>query len=274
MLEDWIKKVRVGTSGFSFPDWAKTFYPAGLPRDLWLRYYSSIFNSLELNTTFYAIPERERIERMVVRLPENFEMLVKIPQNITHRHLSRREMKSELSKLDESLTPAFEKGIIVGYIAQFPESFKPSEHNREVLMDIIEFIRGQKFFEFRNILWQTDETLSILRENEIGWVIPDVPKIERLTQSQPIITCPYAYVRLHGRNKQNWYSSEKDRYDYLYSDDELTQIIELVKELSMRDTEKVFVFFNNCHMGKAARNAIKFCEMLGLHKPKKGLFDI
>ena len=257
-----------------FPDWARTFYPAGLPRDFWLRYYSSIFNTLELNTTFYAIPSRKQIERMVARLPKDFEMLVKIPQTVTHRHLPENEMKSELQKLGENLAPADERGIIGGYLAQFPESFKPSGHNREILMNIIEFIRGQKFFEFRNALWQSDNTLKTLRENNVGWVVPDVPKIERLTQPQPIITCPYGYVRLHGKNEQNWYSNDKDRYDYLYSDDELTIIEELVKELSARDSKKIFIFFNNCHMGKAARNAIKFCEMLGLRTPKKGLFDI
>jgi len=260
-------KLRVGTSGFAFPDWAKRFYPKGLKQEYRLKYYLQFFNILELNTTFYAIPSQDRIKNLVAQLPKDFELIVKMPQTITHHYPSKSILISEIAKLTDAVSSADESGVLDGFLAQFPVSFRPNQSTHELVENILDLVPGQKYLEFRNKQWQNSDTQKLLTTHGAGWVIPDVPAIAELTKFEPILTCSKAYIRLHGRNKQNWYSSEADRYDYLYDDSEFSELIEISKVLLNMGAEKVFIFFNNCHMGQAPENALQFAKKMGLIEP-------
>ena len=269
-MENLRKILRVGTSGFSFPDWAKTFY-RGIPRDMWLKYYVSLFDSLELNTTFYAIPPAERIEGIVRQLPQNFSLTVKVPKAITHDRPRGAQFEATRRKFAESILPAREGPAFEGLLFQFPVGFVRTPHNTDYVRRILDSFDGKKFLEFRHRSWRCDEVLSLLEEYGAGWVIPDVPDIPELTGPEPVFIGGEAYIRLHGRNRQNWYGSSGDRYDYLYSDGEIDWVIDLAKSLVGRRARRVFVFFNNCHGGKAAHNALKMLEKLGLYTPPSSL---
>ncbi len=269
-MTDWRGKIRVGTSGFSFPDWAKTFY-RGVPRDLWLKYYVSLFNSLELNTTFYAVPPPERIERIVAQLPRNFSLTIKAPRKLTHERSSPSEFLARVAEFERAIAPARRSPVFEGILFQFPVSFIPGRQNLDHLRRLMESIDGKKFFEFRHSGWMDRKVLEFLQNYNAGWVIPDVPDIDDLTKPEPILTSDDGYIRLHGRNRENWYASDRDRYDYLYSNSQIDWIMDLVRTLVDRGAKKVFVFFNNCHAGKAAYNALQMMEKLGLYTPPAAL---
>ena len=267
------KDIFVGTSGYYFNDWAKNFYPRGLKRDLWLRYYTNFFNSLELNTTFYAIPDVRRMEEMAKKLPEEFNLHIKLPGTITHRRdVSTTEICSIMKNFSDAISPLVGKGIVAGYLAQFPVSFKLNDENLSSLLHIIKISPEPLFVEFRNKNWLDEKIIDIFRENNVGWVIPDAPQIHNLMPDEIIATSDVGYIRLHGRNEKNWYSKEEDRYDYFYSDEELEEIFKISEQLFHRGVKKVFVYFNNCHRGQAAINAKKFAELIGILPEENKLF--
>ncbi len=265
-------KIFVGTSGYVFPDWAGTFYPRGLRRELWLRYYIEHFKSLELNTTFYAIPEAKRMADMARKFPDDFNLHIKLPQKITHeRGIDIDVVKAVIDRFISSVKPFAEKGILRGYLAQFPFSFRPTRENERFFLAAASLCPRPLFVEFRNKQWLSEATMRRLADEGIGWVVPDVPDVEGLMPNTPILTTGVGYIRLHGRNKVDWYSSERDRYNYAYSDDELSDIFNLARSLIEKGAKKVFVYFNNCHFGRAAVNAKKFAQMLGLLPPEQRL---
>ncbi len=260
----------IGTSGYFFPDWYGTFYPKGLKRDLWLKYYAMHFQALELNTTFYAIPKQDVIEKLINQVPENFQLIIKTPQVLTHREASSEDIRTISQKFQNSISPAIEKGIFNGYLIQFPESFYPNRTNFKRVVSIAEFLSGPLFIEFRNILWKNQNNLKFMKDNRISWVIPDSPRLGKLMTNKPIITTDKSYLRLHGRNNKTWYG-KGNRYDYSYSNEEMLEIFDLVKLLSSRSRD-VYVFFNNCHNGQAAMNAIKLSKLFGATFPQQELF--
>jgi len=261
------QNIFVGTSGYVFPDWAGTFYPRGLERDLWLRYYIEFFSALELNTTFYAIPSLDDMERMASRLPENYHLHIKIPQTLTHhKELTQSEVEHQLKNLSGAVVPLQEKGVVKGFLAQFPISFKNDYSNTEFLKRLLAVLPKPVFIEFRNAQWLDAKVEKLLNDNNAGWVIPDAPNLQNLTQSKPVMTGDTGYIRLHGRNAKDWYSKakDKDRYNYSYPDDELDEIMNIAKALIHKGGKKVYVYFNNCYHGQAAANARMFAEMMGL----------
>ena len=155
--------IYIGTSGYFFPDWSKTFYPKGLSQRLWLRYYVMHFPALELNSTFYAIPPQERIEKLVSQLPDDFVLTVKVPRSITHEESSKKELSNYILELENAIAPAKDKQVFKGFLAQFPVSFRFSRKNFEKLKAIVEALTRPLFVEFRNSSWRNTR-----RENTGG----------------------------------------------------------------------------------------------------------
>ena len=108
-----------------------------------------------------------------------------------------------------------------------------------------------------------EKTFGLLRANGIGYCAVDEPPLERLMPFVNAVTSDIAYLRLHGRN-MNWFKvSAGERYNYLYSDDELAKFIPEIEKIS-GNSKKAYIFFNNCHIGFAARNAQRMKELLGM----------
>ncbi|HWN81393.1 MAG TPA: DUF72 domain-containing protein [Candidatus Udaeobacter sp.] len=255
------RQILVGTSGWSFPDWIGRFYPLGLPRTDMLGYYAEHFPIVEVNSTYYRIPPPAVTEQMARKTPPGFRFTVKGPHELTHE---QRLDPEAMAAFRECLLPLAESGKLDGVLLQFPWSFRPGPASWELLGGARRAIADVPLtIEFRHEGWAQPSTFNRLRELDLGYCVVDEPKLPGLMPPLVETTSPIGYVRFHGRNSQNWWAREggRDRYDYLYSDAELREWTVKIHELAQR-AEKVYVFFNNCHAGQAARNAALMQELL------------
>jgi len=255
-------RIVVGTSGYSFADWVGTFYPKGTRKGDMLGYYSKHFGCVEVNSTYYRIPHPVVLRRMEEKTPPGFEFVIKANQEMTHK--GSKDPALYTGFLD-AIQPVVEAGKFQGVIAQFPWGFKRSQEN----LDHLKFVKDQfrdstLFVEFRNRSWITEEVFEELEHSGIAYCSVDEPRFGSLVPPIARLTSDLGYVRLHGRNAKNWWGrGGGDRYDYLYSEDELKEWAAKIKTMS-RKAKKTFVFFNNCHAGQAARNASLMKDLLSL----------
>jgi uncharacterized protein YecE (DUF72 family) len=252
--------LKIGTSGYSFDDWIGVFYPEGIQKGKMLDYYCKFFDTVEINSTYYKIPNRSVFYHLSKKTPENFEFIVKLHQETTHK---REEGIKAVDDVKEGVMPILESGKLKGFLAQFPWSFKNTPDAKDYLIMIKDRCDEIPFFvEFRNAEWIQEETYKFFKKNQIGYCCVDEPKLKGLIPPQDISTTNIGYVRFHGRNAQSWWDSSKgDRYDYLYKEEELKEWLERIKNLG-KNTSKTYLFFNNCHQGNAVKNAKMFIEMI------------
>lgn len=264
--------IKIGTSGFSFPDWKGTIYPSGLKEKDMLLYYEKEMglNALEVNFTYYSLPSWKSFSSMSKKTSKGFEFVVKAYKGLTHeiRDKDTGEMinnKEIFEKFKYSLIPLIEDGKLACILAQFPYGFLPNRENIDYLNRFREEMEALPLvFEFRNKVWLREETFNFLEKKGIGFCIVDEPKLPRLMPYLPKATSEIGYFRFHGRNP-NWFNSPISvRYDYLYSEKELKEFIPDIKDISQK-TAKTLVFFNNCHAGSAAKNAIQMAKLLMDH---------
>ena len=261
--------LRVGTSGYSFPDWVGTAYPADVRPEGMLGYYERQlgFDCVELNFTYYRLPTVRTIAGIVRRTRPGFSLAVKSHKDMTHEITDEegglRDVRPTFGQFLDGLAPAMEAGRLACVLSQFPPWFAPCaqsldyiELSRELLGDVPLVV------EFRNRAWVSEETFAFLGERGISYAVVDEPRLPKLMPFEPRATGPVGYFRFHGRN-QNWFgASAEERYDYLYSDDELAGFVEPLREVEGL-TQVTYAFFNNCHAGSAARNATRMRQLLG-----------
>ncbi len=261
-MDDEEGSVAVGTSGYSFADWVGNFYPSGIRKGDMLKEYSRHFAVVEVNSTYYRIPHPIVLRRMEEKTPDGFEFVIKANQEMTHKQ-SRDPALYRTFK--DAIQPIIEAGKFSGIIAQFPWGFKHTPENRAHVGFLKEqFPEDPLFVEFRNSSWISEETFEELRQAEIGYCSVDEPNLRGLVPPVARVTAGQGYVRLHGRNAKTWWGrGGGDRYDYLYSEDELREWLRKIKDMSKK-ARKTFVFFNNCHAGQAAKNARLMKELLNL----------
>jgi uncharacterized protein YecE (DUF72 family) len=254
------RRILVGTSGYSFPDWVGPFYPLGLKRADMLPFYSERFPAVEVNSTYYRVPPPRVMAQMEEKTPPGFRFVVKAPQTLTHE---RRLDPAEIAGFRACLEPLAAAEKLDGVLLQFPWSFRPDRASRRLLAGARAALPDLPLWvEFRNASWAAPGTFEELRANGLGYCVVDEPGLPGLMPPVVELTAPAGYVRFHGRNAANWWGrGGGDRYDYLYSPPELTAWVAKIHDLARR-AEKVYVFFNNCHAGQAARNAQLMQELL------------
>ncbi|MFW6107476.1 MAG: DUF72 domain-containing protein [bacterium] len=250
--------IAVGTSGFRYADWRGRFYPDDLAEDQMLAYYARHFRTVELNFTYYGIPDPRVIERMVERTPEGFTFWAKANEATTHRR-----DRSAAPQFNDAVAPAREAGRLAGILFQFPYSFHNTQRNRRYLACLADdFPHDPLVVEFRNAQWAKDAALGFLRHHGLGYCCVDEPDLEGLMPRAAVATAPVAYVRFHSRDASKWYEGGgKERYNYLYGRDELEEWVPKTQKLAEK-AEDVYIFFNNCHAGHAAVNAEQFKQLL------------
>jgi uncharacterized protein YecE (DUF72 family) len=261
--------IKIGTSGFSFPDWKGTVYPEGIrERDMLSFYEKELgFNILEVNFTYYTLPSQKSLAAMSQKTSEDFEFVVKAFKGMTHEIWDREtgtriDNQETFNKFKYSLVPLIEEKKLACVLAQFPYGFFPNRENWGYLERFKEAMEDIPLvLEFRNQLWMKDQTFQFLGRNRIGFCIVDEPKLPQLMPYHPRATSDIGYFRFHGRNL-NWFNVPvKVRYDYLYNEGELREFIPDVKDIS-RKTAKTLIFFNNCYSGSAAKNAAQMAKLL------------
>jgi len=261
--------IRIGTSGFSFPDWKGPVYPLGIrERDMLSFYEKELgFNALEVNFTYYALPSQKSFAAMAQKTSKGFEFVVKSFKGMTHEIRDKKTgamiNNQEIFKnFKYSLAPLIEEGKLSCVLAQFPYGFFPNREN----LDYLERFKNEMsdislVFEFRNQGWFKEQTFQFLEKNGVGFCIVDEPKLQKLMPYIPRATSEIGYFRFHGRNP-NWFNVPmKVRYDYLYSEKELKEFIPGINDISQK-TSKTLVFFNNCYSGSAAKNAAQMARLL------------
>jgi len=250
--------VLVGTAGFKYDDWRGAFYPPALKDQDMLSYYASQFPVLELDYTYYSMPYRRTLETMGKKTPAGFEFCVKAHKSMTHEVTEERAAQQEtFDRFFDAMQPLVEQGKFGCLLAQFPWSFKPSEAARDYIARLPELCGGRNaVVEFRNNMWVGQETFDLLQKHGLGFCCVDEPRLRGLMPPVAEATSRTSYVRFHGRNAAKWWKHDvaSERYDYLYSKNELDEWLPKIESL-VEKTDKVYVLFNNCHEGKAATNA-------------------
>jgi len=248
----------VGTSGYSFKDWVGPFYPEGTRQREMFDLYVRHFPAVELNFTFYRMPNPQTLSALARKSPEGFEFWVKGNRAITHEGNA-----SAAREFLEGLTPLSEAGKLSGVLLQFPQSFHRTVETRKYLAGAIQQFESVPLaVEFRHCSWDHPSTVKGLSDRHVTLVIPDVPAIPSLYRTQPTATTETGYARLHSRDAEMWYAGAAERYDYRYTEDQMRAMLDDWASLADR-LDKVYTFFNNCHGGQAAANAQAFQRILG-----------
>jgi len=253
-------EVLVGTSGFSFDDWVGEVYPENIRKQDMLPYYENVlgFTTLEVNYTYYALPSKKTMESFLRRTSDSFSFIVKAYKGMTH----------EINDVTRTQYKMFKEGVsplgknLKALLFQFPYTFIPSQENIDYLKTLKEeFLDYRSIIEFRNARWFEDGHTDILAKLSFGCCVVDEPKLKGLLPFRPSLTSEIGYFRFHGRNRSWFREPVEVRYDYLYSEKELREFVKPIKNIAQR-AETTFVFFNNCHLGKAVKNAQTMKELL------------
>jgi uncharacterized protein YecE (DUF72 family) len=256
--------IYVGTCGFSYKDWLGRFYPAGMKAAEMLPYYARHFSAVEIDSSAYGVPQSRTVESMVRRTPDRFRFTFKAPQTITHPPDPRAlAVHGDAKLLAEALAPAAEAKKLGCVLLQFPNGFKPEGNRREYLARVVDaFGELAVVVEFRNVRWQSPQTMELLRELGAGYCNVDMPALEGLLHPSSEATAAVGYVRFHGRSgKTWWHGTNVTRYDYLYTEEELAPWADRIAEVEAQ-TRETYVYFNNHANGKAAKNAQMMEQLL------------
>lgn len=253
--------ILIGTSGFSFDDWIGDVYPPGTRKQDMLPYYVNKlgFKTLEVNYTYYAMPSRKTMESFARRTTTDFSFVVKAYKGITHD--IGDDIKGTCRLFREGIEPL--GANMKALLFQFPYMFLPTDENIGYLRKIRdEFAGYESVIEFRNSKWFEERYFDLLKELSLGFCVVDEPKLKGLMPFTPVLTSRTGYFRFHGRNRA-WFREPVDvRYDYLYSEKELKTFVQPIADVASKADGTTFVFFNNCHAGKAAKNALMMIELL------------
>ncbi|MFC2171480.1 DUF72 domain-containing protein [Acidobacteriota bacterium] len=257
-------QLRIGPAGWSYRDWEGIVYPKGQGKDK-LSSLASIFETIEINNTFYRIPGPRDAESWVCRTEgyKNFRFTVKLNRRFTH---SREECdNSALAQFLEGIKPLMVADRLGAILIQFPWSVKYNERELKRIQGLIEACKEYPcVLEFRHESWGCEEVYTCLRNMGAGWCNIDQPGLRQCLGMTSIATSTCAYVRLHGRNSKDWFrdgAGRDARYNYLYNEDQLAEWCTVIRELTSKSAD-VFVICNNHFRGKAVCNALQLKGML------------
>jgi len=251
--------IHFGIAGWSYKDWKGTVYPADAStRFDELSYLINFFDVIELNNTFYRIPESKMVESWARRVEQNprFRFTVKIFQGFTHEQ--KKIESDEVALFLRSLEPLGKNNRLGALLAQYPTSFRftPENFHRLIAMTK-EFQDYPVVVEFRHRSWVDEAVRKELMALQLNYCNVDEPMFRHHVKPSAYVTGPVGYVRLHGRNYASWYSGKRDeRYDYLYSEKELDQWIPRIQEMD-KVAKDVYVIGNNHFRGQAPANILQ-----------------
>ena len=286
--KDKAGRVLVGTASWSDPGFVERWYPKGMQPGERLGWYAQYFEMVEVNSTFYSVPDPRMVERWCRNTPEGFIFDVKLPQLVS-RHSTpakflppsmRREAEID-AKGKVTLTPALEESMIDfflrsmsilrregklgAFLLQLSPAFSPRKHELAELEQLIGlFGEDSLAIEFRNRNWaagdQLRSTIDFLHKHKVSFVNVDAPSADHFTIMPPdldeITNSSVAYLRLHGRNAKAYLTGKTvaARFNYDYSDKEIEEVAQRARKLG-KDADEVHVVFNNNALDYAPRAA-------------------
>jgi uncharacterized protein YecE (DUF72 family) len=269
----------IGTSGWSYPrgegKWTGVFYPKGVKGRSELEFYSRFFNTVEINSSFYRPPTPEMSKGWAERTPEGFFFTAKAWQKFTHprmfEDMSGKDSAPGQKDYDEfkkGIDPLMEAGKFGSLLFQFPPSFKADALDQEKLEGyLIRFREYPLAIEFRHRSWsdREKEIKDTLDTLSVAWAYIDEPKFASSIQQTLPEKSTRTYLRFHGRNREKWWDKNagEQRYNYLYSQEELFPYAEFIKSKREAPKTTTYAFFNNHFGGNAVANAMQLKLMVG-----------
>ncbi|MFO7923039.1 MAG: DUF72 domain-containing protein [Bacteroidales bacterium] len=232
----------IGCSGYNYPEWKEVFYPEDLSEDQWLKYYSSHFNTVEINNTFYSFPKEPYLKKWLKETPDEFRFSIKANRYFTH--LKKLKIDEQfIERLDEfskTLNAVSKKVDCI--LWQLPGNLhkdidKLKAFCRKLNHEI------EHVIEFRHASWFDKAVYNVLRDEDVTYCIISGPN--GLPEDQ-VVTSKVVYMRFHG--KSTW-------YNYLYTDSELKEWKKRFDKLS--GVKSLYIYFNNDQHGNAVKNAGK-----------------
>ncbi|MGZ8842250.1 MAG: DUF72 domain-containing protein [Pyrinomonadaceae bacterium] len=260
------RDILIGPAGWSYADWRGRVYPenAGSKFDT-LALVAKYFDTAEINSSFYHPPTPETARSWLRRIEHNpdFVFTAKLYRAFTHE---RGKATVEDEKLyRDGIDPLMRAGKLGAVLIQFPWSFKNERDERIYLNELVERFKDYPLVvELRHESWNNPRLLQTLEDLGVGLCDIDQPQFANSIKPSAEVTSPIGYIRLHGRNYQNWFREEAnvvERYDYLYSHDELDPWLERIKQVADK-AKQTFVITNNHARGQSLVNAFEILAQL------------
>lgn len=241
-----MRPVRIGCSGWNYAHWRERVYPKGLPQRRWLEHYATLFDTVEVNNTFYRLPKREAVVSWVDGSPPDFLFSVKASRYLTHvKRL--QDLKSGVARFYERIEPLARSPKMGPVLWQLPPTFRRDDER--LARALAGLPPGRHCFEFRHETWFVPETYACLRAHGVALVVGDHPA--RPWQAHEP-TADWTFIRFHyGHRGRNGNYSEREL-------DEWAARIE-----GWRERGEVYAYFNNDWEGYAVRNALGLLSRLG-----------
>ncbi len=228
----------VGTSGYSYPKWKGSFYPKKFPQQEMLNYYAERFSTVEINNTFYKMPDAKSMEALAAKVPNSFRFAIKAPQAITHfkRLQNVEEQTAQLLQATAALKKR--QGPL---LFQLPPNFKKDLPRLAAFLKLLPK-RIKSAFEFRHPSWLDQETFDCLQKNSCAWCVADV---DDDVEASLVNTAGWGYVRLRREN-----------YD-------VPHLKKWIKKIRSQPWNETYVFFKHEDTGTGPQFAARFLELLG-----------
>ena len=259
-------KIRIGPAGWSYKDWEGTVYPQkpGAKFDP-LEYLARFFDTIEINSSFYRPFTASTAKSWARRVAaaKDFLFTAKIHRVFTHER--GKDTAEDEKQVREGMDTLANAGKLGAVLLQFPWSFKNTDDDRFYLAKLLERFNDYPLvLEIRHSSWNNPQIYEWLEEVGVGICNVDQPLFARSIKPAAVTTAQIGYVRLHGRNYQDWFREKAprdDRYNYLYSLDELEPWITRIKEIASK-TKESYVITNNHFRGQAVVNALEIKSTL------------
>ncbi|HEY4270596.1 MAG TPA: DUF72 domain-containing protein [Candidatus Udaeobacter sp.] len=289
-------RILIGTASWSDLGFVERWYPKKMPAGERLSWYAQQFELVEVNSTFYSVPEPRMVERWCAVTPDDFTFDVKLHQFFSFHSTPAKLLPPDLQSraetdakgkvkptpdMQEALLKSFLRGTAIFRAAgkmgvlllQLSPAFSPRKHQLSELQSLIEMLRGYELaIEFRNRNWAIDDqlqsTIDFVRKHDAIFVNVDTPASDHFTvmpsELDEVTNPNVAYLRLHGRKAKAYITGKTvaARFDYDYNDEEIAEVAERSRKLA-RQAREVHAIFNNNNLDYAPRAALRLRKALG-----------
>jgi uncharacterized protein YecE (DUF72 family) len=274
--------IHVACGSWADDEYVGVLYPEDLPSKQRLSGYARWFDHVEVNSTYYAIPQRSTVEGWLAQTPPGFTFNVKL-HRVFSQSPARAAQEGELvSKLLAAVEPLVKQNRLAAFFLVMPPSFGPDRRKLAELDAIAEALRPHVLaVELRHRAWvtgvQKQKTLDYFRERRLAWIAVDMPQIEDSTLMPPVdaVTDPRcAYFRLHGRNARYLEAkTAEEGHTYAYNEVELKELAERVRRVGGQ-AEFVHVVANNHAQNFAPKTALALQKLFGIQPPSPVKFNV
>jgi uncharacterized protein YecE (DUF72 family) len=290
------RKILVGTASWSDPGFVERWYPKKMPAGERLQWYAQHFKMVEVNSTFYSVPEPRMVERWCAATPGDFTFDVKLHQLFSFHSTPAKLLPPDLQKLAETnpkgnvkWTPELQEALLGTFLRsmsifrdarklgvlllQLSPAFSPRKHQLTELQPLIDMLGGYDLaIEFRNRNWavgdQLESTIDFVRKRRAVFVNVDAPPSDHFmvmpSDVDQVTNSDVAYLRLHGRNEKAYITGRTvaARFDYDYSESEIAEVAQRSRKLA-KEARELHVIFNNNNLDYAPRAALRLRKALG-----------